>query len=140
MFSTFTLISDARLISQICGHELVGEVIKAGPQVENGIKVGDIVGVGAQSDSCRECEWCQNGNENQCAKQVSLIACSALNLHLTICCRPSLSTRPTTVAKLPANMFPEVVLPSIGEDPRASLSLSPAPSTLRWLVRCFAAE
>lgn len=45
----------------ICGHEVVGEVVKVGSKVENGIKVGDIIGVGAQGDSCRECDNCKAG-------------------------------------------------------------------------------
>lgn len=43
----------------ICGHEIVGEVVKAGPKAN--LKVGDLVGIGAQGDCCRECEWCQAG-------------------------------------------------------------------------------
>lgn len=45
----------------IWGHELVGEVIRVGSQVENRLSVGTIVGVGAVSDSCRECEYCVEG-------------------------------------------------------------------------------
>lgn len=59
------------VVPQVCGHEIVGEVVKLGSKVENGLKIGDIVGIGAQSDSCRECEWCKNGEENFCSKQVS---------------------------------------------------------------------
>jgi D-arabinose 1-dehydrogenase-like Zn-dependent alcohol dehydrogenase len=55
----------------VCGHEGVGEVVRVGSKVEGGLKVGDIVGIGIQSDCCRECEWCKNGEENVCAKQVS---------------------------------------------------------------------
>ncbi|KAE8146108.1 GroES-like protein [Aspergillus avenaceus] len=33
------------------GHEIVGTAVRVGSQAENGIKVGDRVGVGAQSDS-----------------------------------------------------------------------------------------
>jgi D-arabinose 1-dehydrogenase-like Zn-dependent alcohol dehydrogenase len=54
-----------------CGHEVVGEVVKVGSKVENGLKVGDLVGIGAQSDSCHECESCKSGEENFCQKQVS---------------------------------------------------------------------
>jgi alcohol dehydrogenase (NADP+) len=56
---------------QICGHEIVGEVIRVGLKVENGLKFGSVVGIGAQSDSCRECESCQAGEENFCQKSVS---------------------------------------------------------------------
>lgn len=52
------------------GHEIVGTIVRAGPKVENGLKVGDRVGVGAQSDSCLkpDCEACSD-------KYVSLYDC-----------------------------------------------------------------
>jgi D-arabinose 1-dehydrogenase-like Zn-dependent alcohol dehydrogenase len=43
----------------VVGHEIVGEVVRAGPMVEGGLKVGDIVGIGAQSDSCLKCARCR---------------------------------------------------------------------------------
>jgi len=49
----------------VCGHEIVGEVVKAGSKVTE-VKVGDIVGVGYQSDSCRACEWCDNRRSDGC--------------------------------------------------------------------------
>lgn len=53
----------------VVGHEIVGEAVKVGKEVE-GIKLGDRVGVGAQSDSCLkgDCEDCEDGRENQCQK------------------------------------------------------------------------
>jgi alcohol dehydrogenase (NADP+) len=45
----------------VCGHEIVGEVVKVGKEPEHGVEVGQLVGIGAQSDSCRECEWCKAG-------------------------------------------------------------------------------
>ncbi|WRT70567.1 uncharacterized protein IL334_007565 [Kwoniella shivajii] len=54
---------------QICGHEIVGEVVRVGNQVENGVKVGSLVGVGYQSDSCRECTECKSKNEHYCPNQ-----------------------------------------------------------------------
>jgi len=50
------------------GHEVVGTAVKVGSKVEGGIKVGDRVGVGAQSSSCLkpECEQCASGIENHC--------------------------------------------------------------------------
>ncbi|WRT70565.1 uncharacterized protein IL334_007563 [Kwoniella shivajii] len=54
---------------QICGHEIVGEVTKVGTSPDNGIKVGQLVGIGAQSDSCRECDNCKDHKENFCPKQ-----------------------------------------------------------------------
>ena len=44
----------------VVGHEIVGKVVKAGPKAE-GFKEGDLVGIGAQCDSCLECEWCKDG-------------------------------------------------------------------------------
>jgi D-arabinose 1-dehydrogenase-like Zn-dependent alcohol dehydrogenase len=43
----------------VVGHEIVGKVVKAGPAAK-GFKEGDLVGIGAQCDSCLECEWCQD--------------------------------------------------------------------------------
>lgn len=59
----------------ICvGHEIVGIAVRVGTQAEGGIKVGDRVGVGSQSDSCLgrqgECEECAAGLESYCAKLV----------------------------------------------------------------------
>ncbi|KAL9093060.1 MAG: hypothetical protein Q9165_004198 [Trypethelium subeluteriae] len=51
------------------GHEIVGHAVRVGSQVEKGIKVGDRVGVGAQSSSCLrpDCEECSSGLECYCA-------------------------------------------------------------------------
>jgi alcohol dehydrogenase (NADP+) len=46
---------------QVVGHEIVGEVIRIGDKVDKNIKIGDIVGVGAQCDSCQDCEYCDKG-------------------------------------------------------------------------------
>jgi len=50
----------------IPGHEIIGTVSKCGSAVA-GLKVGERVGVGWQSDSCGACEWCRQGMENLCA-------------------------------------------------------------------------
>ncbi|KAK4186498.1 chaperonin 10-like protein [Podospora australis] len=47
------------------GHEIVGTVVRVGSRVTH-LKVGDRAGVGAQSDSCRDCDACNNGRENYC--------------------------------------------------------------------------
>ena len=47
------------------GHEIVGRVIKAGPDVTLH-KVGDLVGVGCMIDSCRQCEPCHDHEEQYC--------------------------------------------------------------------------
>jgi alcohol dehydrogenase (NADP+) len=53
----------------VVGHEIIGKAVRVGKEVKH-IKVGDRVGVGAQSDSCRnrtaECADCSAGRENLC--------------------------------------------------------------------------
>lgn len=52
----------------VVGHEIVGVAVRVGSKAEGGIKVGDLVGVGAQSDSCLgrdgSCNECSNDSEN----------------------------------------------------------------------------
>ncbi|WWC86964.1 uncharacterized protein L201_001845 [Kwoniella dendrophila CBS 6074] len=52
---------------QVVGHEIVGKVVKVGKDTKNGIKEGDIVGVGAQCDSCLKCHYCNKDQENYCS-------------------------------------------------------------------------
>lgn len=52
------------------GHELVGTIIRVGPKVAGGLKVGTIAGVGAQIGSCSDCDDCISGSENHCSKMV----------------------------------------------------------------------
>lgn len=53
------------------GHEIVGTAVRVGSKVVGGIKVGDRVGVGAQSDACvgrfGDCPECAMGWENYCS-------------------------------------------------------------------------
>ncbi|KAF8028096.1 hypothetical protein BT93_E0874 [Corymbia citriodora subsp. variegata] len=49
------------------GHEIVGIVKEVGCSVQC-FKVGDCVGVGTYVNSCRECEYCNDGLENYCEK------------------------------------------------------------------------
>ncbi|RDL38956.1 GroES-like protein [Venustampulla echinocandica] len=51
------------------GHEIAGTAVKVGENVKH-IKVGDRVGVGAQSGACLDCEDCIEGRENYCTKMV----------------------------------------------------------------------
>ena len=55
----------------VVGHEIVGHAVRVGSKAEKGIKVGDRVGVGAQSASClkAECEECTSGLEQHCQIQ-----------------------------------------------------------------------
>ncbi|KAK1970534.1 zinc-binding dehydrogenase [Colletotrichum sublineola] len=56
------------------GHEIVGVAVRVGSKAEGDIKVGDRVGVGAQSDSCLgrqgPCQPCESKNEQYCPKSV----------------------------------------------------------------------
>lgn len=47
------------------GHEVVGHVIAVGSDVTH-LKVGDVVGLGAQAQACGECENCKAGIDNLC--------------------------------------------------------------------------
>lgn len=47
------------------GHEIIGKVIAKGDKVKN-FKINDIVGVGCIVDSCRNCTYCNEGEEQFC--------------------------------------------------------------------------
>ncbi|MBS1949244.1 MAG: NAD(P)-dependent alcohol dehydrogenase [Bacteroidetes bacterium] len=47
------------------GHEIVGRVTVVGDHVQK-FKIGDLAGVGCIVDSCRECEYCKEGEEQFC--------------------------------------------------------------------------
>jgi len=67
--SDLHLIANDWGISQypfIPGHEIVGTVAAAGSEVRS-LEVGQRVGLGWQSNSCGQCEWCMRGQENLCA-------------------------------------------------------------------------
>ena len=66
--SDIHLISNDWGMSQypfIPGHEVVGTVTAAGSEVRS-LQVGQRVGLGWQSNSCGQCEWCTRGMENLC--------------------------------------------------------------------------
>jgi D-arabinose 1-dehydrogenase-like Zn-dependent alcohol dehydrogenase len=50
------------------GHEIVGIVEAAGPEVID-VRIGDRVGIGYQQSACFECAYCKQGIEQLCAKQ-----------------------------------------------------------------------
>ncbi|KAL8550184.1 hypothetical protein ACS0TY_008857 [Phlomoides rotata] len=56
----------------IPGHEIVGVVTEVGSKVEK-FKIGDKVGVGCVVGSCRQCEECNNDQENYCPKMVATL-------------------------------------------------------------------
>lgn len=51
------------------GHEIVGIVKEVGHNVSR-FKAGDHVGVGTYVNSCRDCEYCNDGLEVHCARSV----------------------------------------------------------------------
>ncbi|XP_047337796.1 probable cinnamyl alcohol dehydrogenase 1 [Impatiens glandulifera] len=53
------------------GHEIVGIVREIGSSVER-FKVGERVAVGTYVDSCRECDYCNDGLEVYCSKGTTL--------------------------------------------------------------------
>ncbi|PSN66739.1 GroES-like protein [Corynespora cassiicola Philippines] len=53
----------------VVGHEIVGKVTRVGSDVK-GVKVGDRMGIGAQTDSCHDCQKCTTDRENYCKKLV----------------------------------------------------------------------
>ena len=66
--SDLHLISNDWGISQypfIPGHEIIGSITEIGAEVHS-LAVGQRVGLGWQSNSCGECEWCTRGMENLC--------------------------------------------------------------------------
>lgn len=50
---------------QVVGHEIVGRIAQIGSAVIKH-KVGDTVGVGCQSNSCRTCAQCKQGQDQYC--------------------------------------------------------------------------
>ncbi|MBL0015364.1 MAG: NAD(P)-dependent alcohol dehydrogenase [Bacteroidetes bacterium] len=52
------------------GHEAIGTVIELGEQVP-WLQLGQTVGIGWQAGSCGYCEWCVQGQEQLCSKNVA---------------------------------------------------------------------
>jgi alcohol/geraniol dehydrogenase (NADP+) len=66
--SDIHLIANDWGISQypfIPGHEVIGAVAALGSEVRS-LEIGQRVGLGWQSNSCGQCEWCTRGEENLC--------------------------------------------------------------------------
>ncbi len=66
--SDLHLIANDWGISQypfIPGHEIIGTVAALGSEVRT-LELGQRVGLGWQSNSCGQCEWCMRGQENLC--------------------------------------------------------------------------
>jgi alcohol dehydrogenase, propanol-preferring len=60
----------ARIVKKplILGHEIAGRVVERGTAVGD-LEVGDRVGVPWIHNTCGECEFCREGDENLCLKQ-----------------------------------------------------------------------
>ena len=56
----------------VAGHEIVGEIVAAGPDVK-GLSVGDLVGLGWNSASCMHCSQCMGGSHHLCESLESTI-------------------------------------------------------------------
>lgn len=54
------------------GHEIVGRIISTGSHVTK-FKAGDLAAVGCIVDSCRECEYCKEGEEQFCEKGNTIV-------------------------------------------------------------------
>ncbi|KAL2755432.1 hypothetical protein ACRALDRAFT_1064448 [Sodiomyces alcalophilus JCM 7366] len=56
----------------VVGHEIVGHVVRVGANVKD-VKLGDRVGVGAQSGSClrSDCKSCSSDNEQHCPNELT---------------------------------------------------------------------
>jgi len=55
------------IFPMVPGHEIAGTVAAVGSAVTK-YKIGDRVGVGCMVDSCGECEYCKDGEEQFCEK------------------------------------------------------------------------
>lgn len=55
------------IFPMVPGHEIAGVVSDVGPGVTR-YRVGDRVGVGCMVDSCGECEYCKDGEEQFCTR------------------------------------------------------------------------
>ena len=81
----------------VVGHEIVGKVTRVGNNVSD-IKMGDIVGVGAQRGSCMSCRACKDGYENYCPKgidtyvRIALMVLTRLNPQPNVRRTPSIPT------------------------------------------------
>ena len=55
------------IFPMVPGHEIVGVVTAVGSKVTK-FKVGERIGVGTFVDSCRECEYCERGEQQYCTQ------------------------------------------------------------------------
>ncbi|MBA4143758.1 MAG: NAD(P)-dependent alcohol dehydrogenase [Nitrosospira sp.] len=66
--SDLSILSNSWGLSQypvMPGHEAVGQIVAAGNQVK-GLRIGQLVGIGWNVNSCMHCRECMTGNNNLC--------------------------------------------------------------------------
>lgn len=54
------------IFPMVPGHEIVGRITRLGAGV-TAFKVGELAGIGCLVDSCRECKYCKEGDEQFCS-------------------------------------------------------------------------
>ncbi|KAF5135222.1 NADP-dependent alcohol dehydrogenase 6 [Metarhizium anisopliae] len=104
----------------VVGHEIVGVAIRVGSQAEGEIRVGDVVGVGAQADACLNrdsdysCIECSEQSENYCARRVVTYASKHRNGSKTQGGYALYYRGPSHfVVKIPAGLPPELAAPML---------------------------
>lgn len=65
------------------GHEIIGRITAVGSEVTK-FKIGELAGVGCIVDSCRECERCEEGEEQYCESGWTVVFNSYDKKHGTI--------------------------------------------------------
>ena len=58
-------------LPHVGGHEGVGRIIVLGPDVQDPVKTGLLVGIRFLSRVCHECNYCLSGSEQYCAKSTN---------------------------------------------------------------------
>lgn len=100
------------------GHEIVGHAVRVGSRAAGNIQIGDLVGVGAQSDSCLgrqgDCEICSSGQEQYCPKFVATYSGRHFNGAKTMGGHARYHRAPSHfVVKVPKGLAPEFAAPML---------------------------
>jgi propanol-preferring alcohol dehydrogenase len=88
----------------ILGHEIAGRVVEKGVGVQN-LRIGDRVGVPWIHWTCGGCEFCREGNENLCSKQM-ITGATVDGGYAEFVKAPA-----SHATKIPANLSPKEVAP-----------------------------
>ncbi|KAJ6441342.1 NADP-dependent alcohol dehydrogenase [Purpureocillium lavendulum] len=104
----------------VVGHEIVGVAIRVGSEAEGNINVGDVVGVGPQSDSCLNrdadyrCAECAAQCENYCRRRIGTYASKHRNGSKTQGGYALYHRAPSHfVVKIPDGLAPELAAPML---------------------------